>query len=374
VKTVIGLVVTSIIASFRAWFNIATTVVGGIIHVFGKLPGPLGAPFRKAEDAVRNAKKTVNEQLDKIQARVNRLTGKTINIKARTDVEITKSVRQYLAASNVPGFHAKGYRIPGYGGGDIYPAMLEPGETVVSKESSKLPWMQEAFMAAGVPGYQMGGLVTRFRTPTIAETRRIGISEGKVAAAAMRQLMANLGAAGSAAMFAGFKGTIQQMARAMLAARGWGGQWASFNALEMGEAGWNIHARNPSSGAYGLPQALPPSKLPAAAFSSNLKVAAAAQLGWMMDYIAGRYRNPANAYRTWLSRSPHWYDQGGFLPTGTSVAVNTTGRPEPVGIDYARLGRAVADALREMPPQVVLDGRRVDQALAGARISNAGRR
>lgn len=52
-----------------------------------------------------------------------------------------------------------GGKLDGYGGGDIRPALLEPGETVVSKEDSRHPVMRAAFQAAGVPGYSGGGLV-----------------------------------------------------------------------------------------------------------------------------------------------------------------------------------------------------------------------
>lgn len=55
-----------------------------------------------------------------------------------------------------------GGRLPGYGGGDTQPAMLERGETVVSKEHSRLPFMRAAFAAAGVPGYQFGGIIGGF--------------------------------------------------------------------------------------------------------------------------------------------------------------------------------------------------------------------
>ncbi len=54
---------------------------------------------------------------------------------------------------------ARGGRLPGYGGGDRQPALLESGETVVDKASSRLPFMVAAFRAAGVPGYQAGGKV-----------------------------------------------------------------------------------------------------------------------------------------------------------------------------------------------------------------------
>jgi SLT domain-containing protein len=52
---------------------------------------------------------------------------------------------------------AKGARVPGYGGGDVHPALLEGGETVVSKEDSKV--LAPAFAAVGVPGYAAGGII-----------------------------------------------------------------------------------------------------------------------------------------------------------------------------------------------------------------------
>ena len=50
---------------------------------------------------------------------------------------------------------ARGGRLPGYGGGDRHPALLESGETVVSKEHSGM--LADVFRAVGVPGYQAGG-------------------------------------------------------------------------------------------------------------------------------------------------------------------------------------------------------------------------
>ncbi len=65
------------------------------------------------------------------------------------------------------------------------------------------------------------------------------------------------------------------------------------------------------------------------------------------------------------------YDRGGGLRPGLTLAMNNTGRTEPVGIDYDQLAAAMK---RAGVGAVYLDGRRVDQALAGARIANAGRR
>jgi hypothetical protein len=56
-------------------------------------------------------------------------------------------------------FLAKGGKLPGYGGGDRLPALLEAGETVIDKNRTKdLAWL---FSALGVPGFASGGLVPK---------------------------------------------------------------------------------------------------------------------------------------------------------------------------------------------------------------------
>jgi hypothetical protein len=121
----------------------------------------------------------------------------------------------------------------------------------------------------------------------------------------------------------------QKIALAMLPAFGWGSnQIASLISLWNGESGWRWDALNAASGAYGIPQALPASKMASA--GADWRTNPATQIAWGLKYIAGRYGTPANAYGEWLSRSPHWYDDGGYLPPGGTMAMNHTGRPEPV--------------------------------------------
>lgn len=72
-------------------------------------------------------------------------------------------------------------------------------------------------------------------------------------------------------------------------------------ALIGGESGCRPNAVNPSSGACGIPQALPCSKMPCTLQDP------VCQLRWMNQYVAARYGSWDNAYATWLSRSPHWY-------------------------------------------------------------------
>ncbi|KFI91241.1 CHAP domain protein [Bifidobacterium saguini DSM 23967] len=71
------------------------------------------------------------------------------------------------------------------------------------------------------------------------------------------------------------------------------------------ESGWRWDAENPSSGAYGIPQALPGSKM--ASSGQDWKTNAATQIDWGLQYIQQRYQTPCGAWGVWQSRSPHWY-------------------------------------------------------------------
>jgi hypothetical protein len=106
------------------------------------------------------------------------------------------------------------------------------------------------------------------------------------------------------------------------------GDWAALTRLWNGESGWRWNAKNPGSGAYGIPQALPAGKMGAA--GPDWPVNAFTQIDWGMGYIASTYGDPVNAYAKWLSREPHWYDEGGYLPPGLTVAMNGTGKPERI--------------------------------------------
>lgn len=98
-------------------------------------------------------------------------------------------------------------------------------------------------------------------------------------------------------------GSPQAIARQLLASRGWSNQWGCLNSLINRESGWNVHADNPHSDAYGIPQALPGSKMAAA--GSNWRDSARTQLEWMMGYIHGRYGSPCGAWRH--SQNTGWY-------------------------------------------------------------------
>jgi hypothetical protein len=102
-----------------------------------------------------------------------------------------------------------------------------------------------------------------------------------------------------------------------------GSQWTALKALWTGESNWDEKAYNSSSGATGIPQALPGNKM--ASEGPDWKTNAATQIKWGLKYIKDRpdYGDPATAYRLWQSRSPHWYARGGEIngPDGSPVGI-----------------------------------------------------
>ncbi|XCB30762.1 G5 domain-containing protein [Arcanobacterium hippocoleae] len=99
-------------------------------------------------------------------------------------------------------------------------------------------------------------------------------------------------------------GSARAIAQEMLASRGWGAeQFSCLDALWQRESGWNAHAMNRSSGAYGIPQSLPGSKMAAA--GADWQTNPATQIRWGLGYIQGRYGNPCGAWAH--SQSVGWY-------------------------------------------------------------------
>lgn len=80
----------------------------------------------------------------------------------------------------------------------------------------------------------------------------------------------------------------------MLAGYGWAGQFSCLDALWQHESGWRVSADNPSSGAYGIPQALPGRKM--ASSGPNWRVNAVTQIRWGLRYIEGSYGSPCGAW------------------------------------------------------------------------------
>lgn len=99
-------------------------------------------------------------------------------------------------------------------------------------------------------------------------------------------------------------GTAKAIAYDMVKARGWDDdQYACLVALWKKESGWRVNAYNRSSGAYGIPQALPGKKM--AKFGDDWQTNPATQIKWGLSYIKGRYGTPCGAWSH--SQSTGWY-------------------------------------------------------------------
>jgi hypothetical protein len=93
-------------------------------------------------------------------------------------------------------------------------------------------------------------------------------------------------------------------ARLMLADHGWSGsQFSCLDALWTKESGWNPRARNPSSGAFGIPQSLPAGKMSSA--GADWATNPATQIRWGLTYIKDVYGSPCGAWAH--SRATNWY-------------------------------------------------------------------
>jgi hypothetical protein len=98
-------------------------------------------------------------------------------------------------------------------------------------------------------------------------------------------------------------GSAQAIAAQMVAAHGWGtDQFDCLVSLWNKESGWNVYASNPS-GAYGIPQALPGSKMSSA--GPDWQTSAATQITWGLGYIQGHYGTPCGAWAH--SVANNWY-------------------------------------------------------------------
>lgn len=98
-------------------------------------------------------------------------------------------------------------------------------------------------------------------------------------------------------------GSAKAIALEQVTARGWGSsEYDCLVALWQKESSWNVYAYNPS-GAYGIPQSLPGSKMASA--GADWQTNPATQISWGLTYIGGVYGTPCGAWAH--SQSVNWY-------------------------------------------------------------------
>ncbi len=141
-----------------------------------------------------------------------------------------------------------------------------------------------------IDGHEAGR--TKIKTVVVRVPKPRVVKVGTKAVAAARTANAPAG------------GSPKAIARALVAARGWSSaQYDCLVTLWDHESGWNVHADNATSGAYGIPQALPGSKMASA--GPDWQNNAETQIKWGLGYISGRYGTPCGAWSSWQAAG--WY-------------------------------------------------------------------
>lgn len=103
------------------------------------------------------------------------------------------------------------------------------------------------------------------------------------------------------------------------------------------ESNWDPKATNPESGAYGLPQSLPGSKMASA--GSDWRTNPITQLRWMKGYVNSVYGGARNAYNFWLQH--HAYANGGLVSQSGLYALAEMNKPEMIiPLDTSKKNRA----------------------------------
>jgi hypothetical protein len=99
-------------------------------------------------------------------------------------------------------------------------------------------------------------------------------------------------------------GSPRQIAQAMLGSFGWpASEFSCLDPLWAHESGWSVSAYNAGSGAFGIPQALPGSKMASA--GPDWQTNPATQIRWGLEYIKSTYGSPCAAWAH--SQATGWY-------------------------------------------------------------------
>ena len=133
--------------------------------------------------------------------------------------------------------------------------------------------------------------------------RKRGPGAGLVAVAVIAAIAATGGSHGHAAPVAATSGN-EQLANQMAASAGWdASEQQCLDELWTRESGFSADATNPSSGAYGIPQALPAGKMASA--GPDWQTDPATQIRWGLAYLKERYGDPCNGWAH--EEADSWY-------------------------------------------------------------------
>ncbi|WP_425956155.1 ubiquitin-like domain-containing protein [Xylanimonas sp. McL0601] len=275
----------------------------------GDLISALGA---RGDGAVATASRS--EPLGREPVRVS--TMKTVNVAVDGSVlpirTTQATVRDVLADAGITLADADATSVPlGAAAADGMVVLVSRGSTGADTVTEVLPFETKTIEEPALPrGYQHvrttgrpGEAVTTYATRSLggAEVERTVVS--RTVTREPRTEIIVVGTMDPATVVV-TPGTAKATAQALMAERGWGAdQFACLDKLWTKESGWRVNAQNASSGAYGIPQALPGSKMGSA--GADWRTNAATQITWGLGYIAGRYGTPCGAWSH--SMDTGWY-------------------------------------------------------------------
>ena len=162
-----------------------------------------------------------------------------------------------------------------------------------------------AAFASGATATALAGPAGPAVAPHAADVPAGPVGAAGQPAASAASFISPVSASGGHIVLLAASRTPRQIARAMLRTFHWSPskQFKYLNWLWQRESGWNKYASNPYSGAYGIPQALPGSKMASA--GPNWRSNAATQVRWGLRYIRARYGSPHRAWNH--SQATGWY-------------------------------------------------------------------
>lgn len=265
--------------------------------------------------------------IDTAQNKINNLKGKTVPIKLKAQGSMANILIGRRGISQTSGFAAGG-KLRGTGGpkSDNMLIAASPGEYVVNaKATKKHGRLIEAINRSGLAD---GGDVNSVVVKLMSSGFLNRLANGNLK---MKMPTPPVPKGGGYA-----PANLENYAYSLFPGLGWGtntGYLQSLVALWNGESGWRWNATNASSGAYGIPQALPANKMASA--GGDWLTNPETQIRWGLGYIKSVYGNPSNTYSQWLSRDPHWYASGGLVGGG-SIPGFADGGGVPSGVRVIR--------------------------------------
>lgn len=186
-------------------------------------------------------------------------------------------------------------------------ATIAEANAVVAATKEKVDTTPLTASVASLAGYRTldPSTVITLASYTDAKAAKITAAAAEADRVAAAAAAAKAAAAAEALRAANTPDGARATAASLASSRyGWGsGEFSCLNQLWQKESGWSYTAYNASSGATGIPQALPGSKMATA--GSDWKTNAATQVAWGLDYIDRAYGNPCSAWSH--SVANNWY-------------------------------------------------------------------